>query len=170
MNFQEYFFSHLIQKLCTHYSISTKYNIHGSLILSISIRSSHQGHRNVWKSGGGAILVWWTWSAPLVETRLSDLPKSGGGGGARQTLLPPFGSDSPAHTRRAYNLPQKPIIIPLQWRWWVLGSRTCIHYKVTFGNQSCKEKGTLPLFETRIRTNLSTQCCILCRFWYQINL
>ena len=85
----------------------------------------------------------------------------GAGGGARQTLLPSFGSDSPSHTRRAYNLPQKPIIIPLQWRWWVLGSRTCIHYKVTFGNQSCKEKGTLPLFETRIRTNLSTQRCIL---------
>ena len=47
-----------------------------------------------------------------------------------------------------------------------VGSRTCIHYKVTFGNQSCKEKGTLPLFETRIRTNLSTQCCILFLFLF----
>ena len=38
---------------------------------------SEQGRRRVWKSerGGGAVVIWWVYSAPLVGIGLTDLPK-----------------------------------------------------------------------------------------------
>ena len=59
------------------------------------------------KIRGGAVLMWWAQSAPLVETGLTDLPKSG-------VIAPPpppapHDSNSPEVTEKAESLTRSKI-------------------------------------------------------------